>query len=117
MPQRRAPKPDGGDAGRPRSSRRFTVPEEPTLAPQHVAALRVARLSLQLAARDGSETALIPAIERYVRAACAAKFARLTVRHTVAAALLAAGTADARRVGVTKWMGYVDRLYDANGTA
>lgn len=111
-PQRRAPAPDGGD----RPPRRFTVPEEPALAPGLVDALRDARLALQLAAREGSESALIPAIQRYVRVACEANFARLTVRHTVAAVLLAAGgRTDARRVSVEHWVGYVNRLYDAYG--
>jgi hypothetical protein len=110
-PNRRERPADGG--GPP--GRRFTVPDEPTLGPEQVEALRASRLELQRAAHD-DEPAMLTALQRYVRAACAAGFARLTVRHTVAAALLAAAGRDAaRRARVQRWLGYVDRLYDAHG--
>ena len=111
-PRRRAQARDDGA----KAPRRFTVPDEPALAPEHVDALREARLTLQRAAREGSDSALIPAIQRYVRAACRANFARLTVRHTVAAVLLAAAARGPhRRVPVDHWIGYVNRLYDVHG--
>ena len=111
--RRRIPAADGA-----KPARRFTVPDEPALAPEHVDALREARLTLQFAAREGSDHALIPAIQRYVRAACRANFARLTVRHTVAAVLIAAAAPAGgghRRLPVDRWMGYVNRLYDVHG--